>query len=126
MSELIFKFIRFCVVGFSGMLVDYSLTYLGKEKLKINKYVANGVGFLFAATSNFLLNQYWTFEDKNPDDLIQFSQYLFVALIGLGINTAVIYLLVNKKDMNFYLAKLIAIAVAIIWNFTANYNFTFA
>lgn len=126
MSELIFKFIRFCVVGFSGMLIDYSLTYLGKEKLKINKYVANGVGFLFAATSNFLLNQYWTFEDKNPDDLIQFSQYLFVALIGLGINTAVIYLLVNKKDMNFYLAKLIAIAVAIIWNFTANYNFTFA
>lgn len=126
MSELIFKFVRFCVVGFSGMLIDYSLTYLGKEKLKINKYVANGVGFLFAATSNFLLNQYWTFEDKNPDDLIQFSQYLFVALIGLGINTAVIYLLVNKKDMNFYLAKLIAIAVAIIWNFTANYNFTFA
>lgn len=126
MSELIFKFIRFCVVGFSGMLIDYSLTYLGKEKLKINKYVANGVGFLFAATSNFLLNQYWTFEDKNPDDLIQFSQYLFVALIGLGINTAVIYLLVNKKDMNFYVAKLIAIAVAIIWNFTANYNFTFA
>ena len=126
MTEVFFKFIRFCVVGFSGLLIDYSLTYVGKEKMKMNKYVANGIGFLCAATTNFLLNQYWTFEDKNPDDFIQFSQYLSIALIGLGINTLVIYLLVNKKDMNFYLAKLIAIGVAIIWNFTANYNLTFA
>ncbi|NVJ45503.1 MAG: GtrA family protein [Cytophagia bacterium] len=125
MSELIFKFIRFCVVGFSGMLIDYSLTYLGKEKLKINKYVANGFGFICAATTNFFFNKFWTFEDSNPDQLIQYSKYLSIALVGLGINTLVIYLLVNKKDMNFYLAKLIAIAVAIVWNFTANYNFTF-
>lgn len=125
MSELISKFVRFCIVGLSGMIVDYSLTYFGKEKLKINKYVANGIGFVCAATTNFFLNKFWTFHDSNPDELIQYSKYLGIALIGLGINTLVIYLLVNKKDMNFYLAKLIAIAVAILWNFTANYNFTF-
>lgn len=125
MTELLFKFIRFCIVGFTGLLVDYSFTYLGKEKLEINKYVANGFGFLCAATTNFFLNKFWTFEDHNPDELIQYSKYLLIAFIGLGFNTLVIYALVNKKNMNFYLAKLIAIAVAIVWNFTANYNFTF-
>lgn len=125
MTELLSKFIRFCVVGFSGLLVDYSFTYLGKEKLKINKYIANGFGFLCAATTNFFFNKFWTFEDHNPDELIQYSKYLLIALVGLGINTLVIYMLVNKRNMNFYLAKLIAIAVAIVWNFTANYNYTF-
>ena len=123
--ELGFKFLRFCLVGLSGMAIDFSVTYLGKEKIKINKYVANSIGFLSAATSNFLLNKFWTFEDSNPDELLQYSKYLSFALIGLGINTLIIYLLVNKRNMNFYWAKLIAIGAVVLWNFIANYNFTF-
>lgn len=107
------------------MAIDFSVTYLGKEKIKINKYVANGIGFLSAATSNFLLNKYWTFEDRNPDELLQYSKYLSFALIGLGVNTLIIYLLVNKRKMDFYWAKLIAIGAVVIWNFIANYTFTF-
>ncbi len=125
MTELLFKFIRFCVVGLSGMCIDYGFTYLGKEKIKMNKYLANGLGFLLAATFNFYLNKVWTFQDTNPEDLIQYSKYLGFALIGLGINTLIIYLLINKKDMNFYWAKLIAIGVVVLWNFITNYNFTF-
>ncbi len=125
MLELGFKFFRFCLVGLSGMAIDYGFTFLGKEKLKINKYLANGIGFLCAATSNFFFNKFWTFNDQNPDELIQYSKYMSFALIGLGINTLIIYLLINKKDMNFYWAKLIAIAVVVLWNFIANYTFTF-
>lgn len=125
MFELGFKFFRFCVVGLSGMAIDYGITFLGKEKIKINKYVANGLGFLFAATSNFFFNKFWTFDDKSPDELVQYSKYLSFALIGLGINTLIIYLLINKRNMNFYWAKLIAIGIVVIWNFIANYNFTF-
>jgi len=125
MFEIGFKFFRFCVVGLSGMVIDYGATYLGKEKLKINKYLANGIGFLLAATSNFFFNKFWTFGDNSPDELTQYSKYLSFALIGLGINTLIIYLLINKRNMNFYWAKLIAIGIVVIWNFIANYNFTF-
>lgn len=125
MIEIGFKFLRFCVVGLSGMSIDYGITFLGKEKIKINKYVANGLGFLCAATSNFFFNKFWTFGDQSPDELAQYSKYLSFALVGLGINTLIIYLLINKKKMNFYWAKLIAIGIVVIWNFIANYNFTF-
>ena len=64
--------------------------FLGKERIKINKYVANALGFLCAAPSNFLPNKFWTFEDKNPEELVQYSKYLSFALIGLGINTLII------------------------------------
>ena len=47
-------------------------------------------------------------------------------LIGLGIVNGVIFLLHEKwKLMNFYPAKIIAMVVYMLWNFTANYLWTF-
>ncbi|MFT6827224.1 MAG: putative flippase GtrA [Roseivirga sp.] len=125
MFELGLKFLKFCTVGFSGLAIDFSITYLAKEKLKLNKYVANSLGFTIASTSNYFLNKVWTFNDTNPDAITQFSKYIFIALIGLLLNNLIIYLLVNKKEMTFYWAKLIAIGIVVFWNFIANYNFTF-
>ena len=125
MLELGLKFLKFCTVGFSGLAIDFGITYLAKEKLKFNKYVANSLGFSIASTSNYFLNKVWTFQDTNPDAITQFSKYIFIALIGLLLNNLIIYLLVNKKEVTFYWAKLIAIGIVVFWNFIANYNFTF-
>uniref|UniRef100_UPI004047C2B7 GtrA family protein n=1 Tax=Roseivirga sp. TaxID=1964215 RepID=UPI004047C2B7 len=125
MLELGLKFLKFCTVGFSGLAIDFGITYLTKEKLKFNKYVANSLGFTIASTSNYFLNKVWTFHDTSPDAITQFSKYIFIALIGLLLNNLIIYLLVNKKELTFYWAKLIAIGIVVFWNFIANYNFTF-
>lgn len=125
MLELALKFLKFCTVGLTGLILDFGITYLTKEKLKINKYVANSLGFICAASSNYLLNKVWTFNDTNPDALLQFSKFILIALIGLGLNNLIIFLLVNKRSMKFYRAKLVAIGIVVIWNFIANYNFTF-
>ena len=37
---LISKFIKFGVVGCSGMIIDVGTTYLCKEKLRLNKYLS--------------------------------------------------------------------------------------
>lgn len=125
MLEIGLKFLKFGTVGLTGLIIDFCITFLVKEKLRWNKYLANSLGFAFAATSNYLLNKAWTFQDTNPYALSQFSKYIFIALIGLIINNLIVYLLINKKKMTFYWAKLIAIAIVVIWNFVANYNFTF-
>jgi putative flippase GtrA len=39
MNEVLLKFIKFCAVGGSGVIVDFSLTYLCKEKFRLNKYL---------------------------------------------------------------------------------------
>lgn len=122
---MIEQFIKFCVVGGSGVFVDFGITYQCKELLRLNKYVANSLGFLSASTTNYILNRVWTFHDQNPDITGQYLRFLGIALVGLAINNAVIYLLNDRLKFNFYLAKLFAIGVVTFWNFFMNYFFNF-
>lgn len=122
---MIEQFIKFCVVGGSGGFVDFGITYLCKEWLRINKYVANSLGFLCASTTNYLLNRIWTFHNDNPDIAAQYLRFLSIALVGLAINNGTIYLLHERLRWNFYFSKLCAIGVVTFWNFFMNYFFNF-
>ena len=62
---MIEQFLKFCIVGGSGVFVDFGITYLCKEWLRLNKYVANSLGFLCASTTNYILNRIWTFHNEN-------------------------------------------------------------
>lgn len=124
-QELLRKFIKFGIVGFSGLLVDYSITWVSKEKLEIQKYVSNAIGFCTAASSNYIFNRLWTFRSTNPEIAIEYSHFIFISIIGLGINTLILWLIVSKFRLNFYLSKLFAIIVVTVWNFFANVYFTF-
>lgn len=125
-QDLIYKFIRFGLVGFSGIFVDFGTTYLLKEKLKVHKYIANSCGFLLATVSNYLLNRYWTFQSTDPKAFEQFGKFFAIAIIGLIFNNLIIYILNDKLKINFYLSKVFAIAAVSVWNFFANYIYTFA
>ena len=123
---LLSKLLKFGIVGCSGMVIDFGMTYLCKEILKINKFISNGIGFILAATSNYFLNRNWTFNSQTEDIGTQYVQFMIVSAIGLGINSLVLYLLNEKLKWNFYFSKLISIGITTIWNFFANLLFTFA
>lgn len=125
-ADTALKFLKFGAVGFSGVFIDFGFTFLCKEKLHIQKYIANAIGFTLAASSNYILNRIWTFRSHNPEIALEYGRFLFISIIGLLINTLVIYLLVSKTKTNFYLAKLVAIFIVTIWNFVINLNYTFA
>jgi putative flippase GtrA len=120
------KFIKFCMVGFSGIFVDFGVTYFFKEVIKLQKYVANAIGFTCAATTNYFLNRSWTFHSQNPHIVQEFSRFFLIALIGLAINSAIIWLMNEKFKINFYLSKLVATVTVTLWNFLINAYFTFA
>jgi len=121
---MIFKIVKFCLVGASGMVLDFTLTYLLKERIKIHRYIANASGFICAASSNFLLNRYWTFESHSPEVYQQFGSFILFSVVGLGINSFFLYFF-ERQNVPFYGSKFLAILLTTIWNFTSNYFFTF-
>jgi Predicted membrane protein len=101
------------------------VTGLCREVIGLNQYIANSAGFLCAVASNYTLNRLWTFRSRDPAVAAQFSKFLVASLIGLGLNNGMVYLLNERIYIPFYLSKLIATALVMVWNFWANYTFTF-
>jgi putative flippase GtrA len=124
-SEFFLKFIKFCIVGFTGVFIDFGTTFVFKEIVKVQKYVANAIGFTTAAITNYFLNRIWTFHSHNPNVALEFGRFFVIALIGLGINSLIIWALSGKLKMNFYVAKAIATVVVTAWNFLINAYYTF-
>lgn len=120
-----FKFLKFGLVGFSGLTIDFGITYLFKERLKVHKYIANSLGFMVATGTNYCLNRYWTFQNQDPRYFVQFGKFFMVAVVGLALSNSLIYLLNDKLKWNFYVAKACAIAFVSLWNFFVNYLYTF-
>lgn len=119
------KFFKFGLVGFSGLIIDFGVTWICKEKIAMNKYIANGLGFLFGVTNNYFLNKYFTFQNHDPNIGTQFMSFLIIAIIGFGLNTGILYLLQKNTKINFYVCKAIVTFIVFFWNFGANNFYTF-
>jgi len=118
--------VKFMIVGMGGTVLDFGITYLLKEKLKINKYLANSIGFTTAATSNFIFNRIWAFDNHSPNIISQYIVFITVSLVGLGILNLSVWFLHDKWKWNFYLSKFVALLVVLLWTFSAHYLITFS
>jgi len=123
--ELIQKILKFGAVGILGMCVDFFVTWLCKEKLRFNKYIANSLGFSIAVVNNFFWNLRWTFHATGVNTTSYFERFVLFSVIGLGLNNFFIFLFNDKLGINFYVAKFLAIVCVFIWNFSANNYFNF-
>ena len=137
------RFAKFAVVGFSGLLVDYTLlnllTYFGR----MAEPVALGVAFAFAAINNFVWNRLWVYpESRNEPKRKQLPVFLAVNAVGLGINELIFFgfnhlidamlaalpiVLISShhQGIGLNLTKGIAAIVVMVWNYVVNRLVTF-
>jgi putative flippase GtrA len=124
--EFLTKVLKFGIVGFIGMCLDFLITWLLKEKLRINKYIANSLGFTCAVINNFYLNLKWTFQVSGGQGTnVYLVKFILISIIGLGLNNSFVYLFSDRLKINFYLSKVLAVVCVFIWNFSANNYFNF-
>lgn len=64
------KYLKFCIVGGTGAIITFGVTWLLTEKIGLWYMGSLVVATIIAMTSNFLFNNYWTFSVKTrtPSD----------------------------------------------------------
>ena len=126
------RFLRFGIVGFSGVFVDMILLYLLSDPSSLgwgltrSKILASEVAII----NNFIWNDAWTFADFAKQQkgwskrIRRFLKFNAVCLIGLALNVVILNFFFNLLFANLpygrYIANLIAIAAVTIWNFWFN------
>ena len=120
------KFLRFGIVGFSGVFVNMGVLYVLVDILGLGLTRSLIVAGELAIISNFLWNDLWTFGDiskRQPGKrqrLKRLLKFNTICLMGLILNVLLVNLLFNVFGINEYLANLIAIAAVTLWNFWIN------
>ncbi len=59
------RFVKFCLVGLTGFCIQVGLTYVLTEKAGIYYILSLIITIAITTTSNFILNNVWTFKDRN-------------------------------------------------------------
>ncbi len=133
-------FIRYAIVGGLGTVVDVVVLYLLVEFVSMPILIATGFSFIAAVINNFLLNKYWTFNNKHTNIRKQFIKFFLVAGIGLLLTLVFMYIFVHiliipnvsigffsmqKELPGYVVAKLITSVIVLSWNFMGNKFWTF-
>lgn len=117
---------KFGVVGASGYVINLGVFALLSGSLDLHHIPAAIGAFCVAVTNNFLWNRHWTFEPGEGPAHFQAARFLTVSLASLGINLAVLQILVTSGGVSDLPAQAIAVAVAMPFNFLGNKLWTFA
>ena len=122
------RFIQFCLVGLTGVVVDMGLLYLLSDPAMLawpltrSKIIASELAII----NNFLWNDVWTFGDitrrqpSKKQQIKRFIKFNLICLAGLVLNVILLNIFFNVFGMNRYLANFCAIAIVTFWNFWVN------
>lgn len=128
------RFIRFAIVGLSGVFVDMAVLYILSDPSSLGWGLtrSKAIAAEIAILNNFLWNDAWTFRDLartqrgQRQRLERFLKFNGVCLVGLALNITILNFLFNTvfDQQHRYLANAIAIAIVTFWNFWLNTQFS--
>jgi len=103
------KIVRYLISGGTAAAVDLFLLYFFTSVVGIWYLFSAVIAFLLAFGVSFYLQKFWTFADHSTDRLpSQATSYFIVASINLGLNTLLMYFLVDVIFLPYLLAQVIA------------------
>ena len=122
------RFLKFCLVGGSGVLVNMGLLWLLTEVAGLFYLVSSAIAVECAIVNNFAWNEVWTFRDRGGGGssarLTRLLKFNLVSVAGLGINVVVLWLMTDQAGMYYMVSNLFGIAAATFWNFMVNARWT--
>ena len=139
--ELIKQFERFVLIGFMNTGIDFAVLNLLMWATGIYKgkwiLLLNAGSFSIAVINSYFWNKRWTFKAREADEAgevaKEFSQFIGVTLIGLAINSGIVFSITTFISPLFglsiglwaNLAKAAATGISLIWNFIGYKFFVF-
>ena len=119
------QFVKFGIVGFSSAMIDWGVFY-GVIYLFHPYYLyAKVISFIISVTNSYIWNRRWTFRSQNDKKMHEFSKFMVVAVVGLSLNTLIMYIAVEKFNLRYIFGLLFATGMVLFWNFFVNKYWTF-
>lgn len=128
------QLVKFALVGATSTIINFAVLNLMLIAFHQGRYPSVTVAFLVSVVNGYVWNKRWTFREAQAKAVhTQFVQFLLVNAVGFGLDLLIVRLISGPLEADFRLsmvlatnvAQLVATAVVVMWNFTANRLWTF-
>jgi putative flippase GtrA len=113
------QFLLYCVIGFSGVGLDFGVYSLLVKTRTLDYQAANAVGYASGTLLSFILNARFNFRVTDRIALRLLS-FFGVAFLGWLASFALLHLLVERFHADKILAKLATLAVVVLLQYNLN------
>jgi putative flippase GtrA len=113
------QFILYCVIGASGVTLDFLVYSLLIKTAVLEYQAANAVGYTSGTLLSFFLNAHFNFKTRDRVALRLFS-FCMVALLGWAASAGTLYVLVARLGLDKYLSKLATLVVVVALQYNLN------
>lgn len=118
LKEFIKQITRFAFTGGMCMIIDIMLLTMLTELFHIKYLISNLISFTIATGINYMVSKKWVFyvRDKHTQ-ITELIVFLFLSIVGLGINTSLLAVFVEKAAVHYMPAKICATVCVSIYNY---------
>ena len=119
------KFVKFGIVGASGVLVNYGAYALFTRALDMNLFTAAFIAIELSIISNFIFNDAWTFKNYIRESFFKRAfSFQAISFIGLVMQIVFLYIMVTYINIFDLIAYPVAIVLVFLFNYVLNTRIT--
>ena len=113
------KLIRFSIVGVGNTLVNWSI-FIILNAFGVYYIISNIIAYIIATINSYIWNSLWVFKYGQGLNINTSVKFFILNLVGLTVNTTIMYILVDILNFNKFIALVIASIFVVIMNYTIN------
>ena len=110
------QFVRYFMVGFSGLFLDIGSLYLLSDIWHIRPVLAVSINGFFLLNYVFFLNKHWTFKSQGVTHR-QMIKFFILAGFNYLVSVGWMYMFNERIGIDHLVARVANIVLAVSWNF---------
>ena len=119
LNEDIVRFLKFGIVGVLNTLVNWIIFFI-LNTLGMYYIFSNIIAYSISTIHSYLWNTLWVFKYKDKASTDTTFKFIVLNIIGLCLNTGILYVLVDFFNLNKLFALIITTAIVMIINYVVN------
>lgn len=117
-KELIAQLFKFGIVGVIAFFIDYGILWCLTEYIGLWYLLSAFISFIISVTFNYFASMKYVFVPREDmSERKQFLLFVGMSAIGLCINEAGMWLLVDLVGIYYMISKIGVTAVVMVYNF---------
>ena len=126
LGSRIFKLVRYLISGGTAAVSNLVALFFLVQFGHVHYLKASVLAFVMSVVVSFTMQKFWTFRDNPVHDVhAQFARYLVVIIANLTLNTALVYLLVEKAHAWYLAAQFVATVIIAVTGYFGYRHFVF-